>query len=467
MLDDPGVGWHLKTGEYILATHTIPQNDLFSFTMPGAPWTTYEWLFQVLAAWLAGIGGLPLLTATSTLVYAALPVLLYRKMVRENSNVALAALLAILSYVLLSAHSHARPHILTYVFFLILADRLARYDRGAIPGRSLIWFVPLTVVWTNVHGGFVVGPVLVGLYFVGTALKYAASRAGTEMTRLRAYAALAAGMGVASLVNPAGWNLHLKILEYLSSDSLALMAEYRSPDFRSGGAAMFLFELLILGLVLAIGVRRTSLDLTECLILVFFLHHSLSAVRHVFLFALVAVPILAREITPALEAAPARFRQVFEDIAARQKSLRSDAVYFPLISVVFLTLSLTAHSLFRTDLDGIYLSQGAARFIEMRQDQFTRVFNTSALGGALVYRFWPDTRVFGDDRNDFYGDDFVINKYFRVLSGREDWQRILDEYDVSSAIVLRGEVAGGLFRTSPDWDLVYHDDKNEIFTRAD
>jgi hypothetical protein len=53
-----------------------------------------------------------------------------------------------------------------------------------------------------------------------------------------------------------------------------------------------------------------------------------------------------------------------------------------------------------------------------------------------------------------------------VLSARTDWQGVLDEYEVTSAIVLRGEVAGTLFRTSTNWELIYQDDLNEIFRRA-
>jgi hypothetical protein len=467
MLTDPGVGWHLKTGEYILTTGTIPHNDLFSFTMPAAAWTTYEWLFQLLAASLEALGGLPLLTASSALVYASLPVLLYRSMVRDRANVAVAALLSILSVVLFAAHAHARPHILTYLFFFFLADRLTRYRRGEVSAASLAWFVPITALWANLHGGFVVGPVLVGLYLVGAGVRYVTQPLTRNAHDLKVYTLLGAGMGVASLLNPAGWNLHFSILEYLTSDSLALMTEYQSPDFKSGVLFVVIFELMILGLVVLLGARRSALDPTECIVLVFFLHQSLSALRHIFLFAIIAIPIVARELTAVLDEATPQLREVFDGIAMRQKSLRSDSLYFALISIVFLTSSVTLPGLFKADLDDIYLSGGAAEFIEARTGALGRMFNSPSLGGALVYRFWPEARIFGDDRNDFYGDDFFINKYYRVLSARPDWQDILDEYEVTSAIVLEEDVVGELFRTSPKWRLSYQDDKNSIFSRID
>src|ERR1700749_1008442 len=50
LLADGDAGWHIRTGEYILATHSVPQQDLYSFSKPGAPWFAWEWLSDVLFA---------------------------------------------------------------------------------------------------------------------------------------------------------------------------------------------------------------------------------------------------------------------------------------------------------------------------------------------------------------------------------------------------------------------------------
>ena len=49
---DPDLGWHLRTGELILASGKIPTADPYSFTVAGAPWVEHEWLWQVAAAWI-------------------------------------------------------------------------------------------------------------------------------------------------------------------------------------------------------------------------------------------------------------------------------------------------------------------------------------------------------------------------------------------------------------------------------
>src|SRR6202046_1835694 len=58
LLGDAGIGWHIRTGQQILATHAIPRVDLFSSTMTGKPWFAWEWLYDVVVGELANIAGL-------------------------------------------------------------------------------------------------------------------------------------------------------------------------------------------------------------------------------------------------------------------------------------------------------------------------------------------------------------------------------------------------------------------------
>src|ERR1700730_708698 len=54
---DPDMWWHLKTGEIIWNTHSIPQVDVFSFTAAGRPWITQEWLSEVTIYGAYKLGG--------------------------------------------------------------------------------------------------------------------------------------------------------------------------------------------------------------------------------------------------------------------------------------------------------------------------------------------------------------------------------------------------------------------------
>src|SRR5260370_29953704 len=46
-ITDPDFWWHLKTGQYIVETRTIPHTDIFSTLRFGSEWVTHEWLSAV------------------------------------------------------------------------------------------------------------------------------------------------------------------------------------------------------------------------------------------------------------------------------------------------------------------------------------------------------------------------------------------------------------------------------------
>src|SRR5437016_2451541 len=68
LLSDCDTGWHVRTGEWILANGRVPDQDIFSFTKPGAPWFAWEWLWDISFAWLHRHGGLAAVVLVSMLV---------------------------------------------------------------------------------------------------------------------------------------------------------------------------------------------------------------------------------------------------------------------------------------------------------------------------------------------------------------------------------------------------------------
>src|SRR6266849_2836420 len=54
---DPDVWWHIKVGQDILRTYHFPTVDPYSFTAAGTPWIAYEWLGEIVLAWMYRLGG--------------------------------------------------------------------------------------------------------------------------------------------------------------------------------------------------------------------------------------------------------------------------------------------------------------------------------------------------------------------------------------------------------------------------
>jgi hypothetical protein len=249
--------------------------------------------------------------------------------------------------------------------------------------------------------------------------------------------------------------------------STAYFDEFRSPSFAAGGASVRAFEAMLLGLFALALARRTRFALPDLAMLVVTTHWALAAQRNMNLFVLVAAPLLARALTPLLESTWPSATRRWQAIGVEQARLRSGPIYVVAASVVFLTLAMRGRLPFPSTLDDQQLTAGATRFIEAHPGMFSRPFHTDALGGTLIYDFWPTIRVFVDDRNVVYGDDFMMHDYFAVLYGQPGWQKVLDRWDITSAIVLTSGPCAALFEASPAWTERYRDTETLIVERAD
>src|SRR3954453_12909133 len=65
---DSDTGWHIRNGQAILQTLSLPRVDHFSYTRDGAPWFAWEWLSDVIlgsAYTIAGLSGVAILSAVA------------------------------------------------------------------------------------------------------------------------------------------------------------------------------------------------------------------------------------------------------------------------------------------------------------------------------------------------------------------------------------------------------------------
>ena len=57
------LAYHLRTGEEILASGSLPTVDTFTFSVHGAPWVDQQWGAQIVLTAVFDIGGWPTLLA--------------------------------------------------------------------------------------------------------------------------------------------------------------------------------------------------------------------------------------------------------------------------------------------------------------------------------------------------------------------------------------------------------------------
>ncbi|MBI1898280.1 MAG: hypothetical protein HYS04_17370, partial [Acidobacteria bacterium] len=293
LLLDGDTGWHIRVGEYILDHGAVPSVDLFSFSKAGQPWFAWEWLSDVVYGLLFRGGGMKGVVLFSGLVIAGWTMVLFRHMLWRGANAFIALFLTLIAAGAASIHYHARPHILTLLLLGVSMWVLERDRRN--PGRSLWLLVPLTVVWTNLHGGFLALIALTGLLAAGLAVENLL-RGSRDWALPKRYALLAVLCGAASFVNPYGARLHLHIASYLRSDWIRnAIQEFQSPQFRSESALQF-EGLLIAGLMTA-GLMLLRKEVVGPLWIGYLAHQALSSQRHILLYTVVATPLIASELT--------------------------------------------------------------------------------------------------------------------------------------------------------------------------
>jgi hypothetical protein len=167
---DSVVGYQIRVGSDILAGHQLLLRDRYSLTMAGQPFVPYEWLSEVIFAPVHQVGGLASVAVITGIVVGLTYSLVTVFLRYSGADSLFAALISLTSAAIGLLHWLARPHLFTPLVAILTVLLL---ERG---GRRSWWLVVLLfALWANLHGGFLFGLVLLGVYVVGDGIKAAAT----------------------------------------------------------------------------------------------------------------------------------------------------------------------------------------------------------------------------------------------------------------------------------------------------
>lgn len=454
LLADGDTGWHIRTGDWILAHRSFIHGDIFSFSKAGEPWFAWEWLSDVIFSALhssSGLQGIALFGIVAAVLYCGL---IFRHMVWRGANMFVAIPLVLLGFGAATVHLLARPHLFTLVLvpavaWLIQAD-LRR------PGPRIWALVGLALLWANLHGGWLALIALLALTAVGLA---AESLLGKRQWKLvRRYCLLALACLAVSLVNPYGWRLHAHIWQYLNADWIkSLVGEFRSPEFR--GETMAAYEFILLASGVAAGAQLLRREIVAPLWILFWAHSSLESGRHIPLFVAVALPFLAAEIQRAWDAwAEGRRRNsvagILNALAAESAPNLTRTSLWP-GAVLALTV---AGFLPLKSAGGFPSERFPVKLVNQQRDRIAgaRIFTEDQWADYLIYRFSPGLKVFFDGRSDFYGKDLTL-EYCRMMDAQPDWERLLDKYRFDAVLIRPKMALAAVLKVSPRWRVVQDD----------
>lgn len=478
LLNDAGIGWHIRTGEIILSTHQIPRVDPYSSIMAGKPWVAWEWLYDVAVGALDSKLGLNGVVWLNVLFIAAAFSWTFRLATNRGTNLLAALVLVLLAISASMIHVLARPHVVTWFFVVMWFSILDCSERESLAGKlaakkNWLWFLPISmVVWVNVHGGFLLGLVLCVAFWIGafwtwrttkeTGFDYSVRKIalGRHLRDLSWVTVLSAA---ATFVNPYGWRLHEHIFSYLTNTFfMDHIEEFQSPNFHFVAQKCFLVLLILTWATVAISGRR--LNVSEGLLTMFAMYSGLYASRNLPIASILLV-LTVGPLLPGFSAL-SHFTERMSTVDADLRGHIWSVVAVAFVLVVDVNGGRMAGKLLAdAHFDPSRMPVTAVDYVE-KSGLREPVFTPDYWGGYLIYRLYPNTKAVIDDRHDLYGEQ-VMTSYLKIVRPQPGWDDFLREYDVSCIMMPRNAEITAVLKETSGWKSIYSDNVAVIFEKAD
>lgn len=449
--NDPDLWWHLRLGETIWRTHSIPHTDWFSFTTHGHAWIPHEWLAQltIYAAWR--FGGYTGLMLWLCVVPSLLFILLYVLCALYSGNAKVSLLGGMMGWFFGSVGLAIRPLVIGHLLLVLelLAIHLARTRNP----RWLLALPPIFAVWVNCHGSYVVGLMVLGVLWVCSFFDVSAGalvcRSWTAGQRrwLTWSGILCLG---ALLLNPIGVRLLAFPFDVFvnQTNSLTFVSEWHSLDLNDG-RAIGLF--VVAGIVFLMALfRRGEFRLEELILLALGFGMAVRHERMLFVFGLLAAPVVSRILGNAWERYDPR-----RDLRVANAIFMSAAIAVA-ISVFPNTRQLREQVIKTSPVR-------AVDFIR-RSGLAGPMLNDYDFGGYLIWAL-PEQKVFIDGRADVYDWTGVFGEMARWALVQEDPNLLLNKYAINWCLLRKTAPMAQVLPLLHGWKNVYSDDLAVIFVR--
>lgn len=457
-ISDADFWFHLKTGEYIMHTGLIPRTEMFSFTYYGAPWLAHGWMAGVIFYAIYSRLSFNALIFIFAILTALAFWIVYK---RSHSHPFIRGFAALLGVWTVLPNVGVRPRVFTILLSSVYLLLLTRYARRG-KGREIWWLVPLMVLWVNLHGGFFVGLLLIGLTIIGIPLDAwsAGEKIGPWWPRIRILVLVLLGCSLAVLLNPYGAQIYISPVRVLQSPVfLDLIVDFISPDFHLAKSRPLM--LLILLTIAAFALSPKRVRPSELILFLATLYATLMSQRNAAIFGLVAAPLFADYFQNWLDSTS--FGKSF---GKRESSAnwRSSLVLGVLMLLPLIAFAAKLRSAVYAPPRQESLNVPVKAVEYLKQQQLTgNTFTFPNVWGAYVIWELPSNPVYIDGR-DVYPEHFV-KEFVEMSWGRADWRGPFDRHGVQIAIIESGSLLARQLQESPAWEQVYQDGMSVVFKR--
>ena len=474
-LIDGDVWWHIRAGEEVLRTGRVPSVDTWSIVGGGRPWTSQDWLANVILAAGNSLGawGQTLLSVG----FGALTVLafwiLWRAMALRAPQIGWASRIVWLSIglVLAGPVMGVRVQVLDLLMATAVIWVLWRYQTD--PRRRWLVALPLiAAVWANLHAGWVLLFLLGAAVLVGETVDRLLRREPGGLPplawpHLRDLGLTLVLSAAALVLNPNGTALY----EYpFYTVGITSLNRYVMEWFPADLGSIFgwlLLGFVVVGVLPALTVGRRRLRTADALILLGLTVMAWQAIRFLLIVGPIGGAVAAVVLAPIVSTS--RFGTRLGPTLARLSRPATGArgVLHLTLAGVLLVLG-CGIAVLRTVPPsqeaeiGRVLPADAVRWLDANEPG-SRLFNRYEWGG-YIGQHRPDQPIFMDGRADVYGDE-LLQMYVGIIGLHEDPQVEFDKFGIDHAVFPPDTPLAEWFDASPNWGRVYEDSTAAIWVR--
>lgn len=448
---------HLSSGKYILDNFKVPGLDPFSYTAAHREYVDSHWLYQVLLYIFYNTMGYFGLFLYQFLVIGAIFYILFS--VGKKSNFFATTACILLTLIIGNYRFLYRPEMFSYLFAVLFILILEN--------RKKLYLLPIIqIFWTNTHGFFIFGPVIIGCYFIG------------ELIHKKQIAKPILLSGIlcilACFINPYGYKLvaypFLLLTEIGSKASpyMKSVTELTPTLFtEKGNYRFFAYIFLILISAVSFGITK-KISFSRLFVCAVFLYLSWITERNTVFFAFVGFLITILN-----------FREI-KEISISQKIQQVSEIIYPaviIILAVIISIGIITNRYYRQERTtqqfglgkvDILFPSGAIEFIKKNNIQ-GNIFNDALIGGYFIWNCWPERKCFVDGKMEIYGEKF-LSDYKNVIDNPDAfWQKLAEKYKIDYALLHplsphSINVMKYLYKNK-NWQLVFFDESGIVFVK--
>jgi len=472
--------YHISTGRQMVETGSLLERDPFSYTTnlkenedPFPNWENsvlkHYWLSQVILFLVYNNAGPKGIIILRSLLLTMTIFIVFWRLQRWSVSPPITFIFIFSLFTLLLIGTGERPVLFTILFtaisIFILEDFKSKRD------NRILLLSPLMLLWANLHGGFIIGAVVIMAFMFGEGAEIILKRkvyARREIIKF--YGGTIAAL-VLSYINPTGWDAFSFALAPKYAVFFEGTQEYHSPFYfftHKLHPINYGYIFLAVSFPVILMLRNRRLEISHLILLIGTFVMGVNSIRYTFYYGIITSMVVGRETD-----------KLFKKLIERKfsETTRRKILYALNVAILSSAILFAAgyYSNVKANFNVAYgdsVPKRAVDFIE-KNKLSGNMFNEYTFGGYITWRLYPWKKNFIDTRTLNYT---VLSEFGWIKAAFEPgnfplWEKLLAQYKVNFMILYLVERYGGIapliFKLVEDdkWVPVYCDPMSVIFVK--